>query len=642
MNKTLKTLALAGSMLAVATSAQAMNKANIRLDSPVIYKADCELIGNLTVSIDEGTLLEEGDWFIMDLPDNTTFCKDINYMITGGVTSGAAVDTVYYDGGSALPIVQNNVFLNSNGTANTVGTAAAITPAVLSFLGAAPPAVPSNPLGPLSIADETGVLATAGITAAGNGVVLHVKAVSGTRTLTIKVLGVDTPVYADVLNNTTGGAGVDGIDDGYSDATTFGGVNDSILVDNDAAFVIALGDGEKYNTEIVLNTDPTSGTATTKVWGDLAADSITSGNTPHSQTSFCANASAMAGSLMFVSFDSSNSLNMTFSGDSQIAHAASATSITLQNCDKAALSIEIADQNLCQFNYDTGNGYCGTFAGSRLYLESASTFGNSDDKYDVSIVSETTGVYFGGTASIVGFLTTEDACTDAGTTVTATTKAATRTNTSTVEAPDASCTITSTKQINKVSTSGGAIQNINNFDALWVKLPTMYYDTGVIGDGTEVDITINLDKYPCGNIFNDDTTLGTFVTLCPTTSATGTDLLFPFMPAINGAGWWGGFTIVNGGSGSGSCDLTMTTENGMTATGTTGNIAAGAHWNAYALSDLLAASTTSSADFGDENFAIAADCDFARAGGFAFIGNNLFEGEGTGYTAYVLGGDGWQ
>ena len=96
MKKVLKSLALTGSLLAVAATAQAFNSAQVTTTSPAIVKSGCERIGSVTFTFDQGTSLQEGDWFYMDLPANTSICSTIDYMIAAGRSPGAAAHTITY------------------------------------------------------------------------------------------------------------------------------------------------------------------------------------------------------------------------------------------------------------------------------------------------------------------------------------------------------------------------------------------------------------------------------------------------------------------------------------------------------------------------------------------------------------------
>ena len=636
MKKVLKSLAVTSMVLGLAVSAQAANNAQVTLTSPAIVKDGCEKIGSVTFTIDEGTVLTEGDWLYMDLPSGTTFCSDIDYFIGQVATPGAGTDTITYPaaGSTLTTATADDTDVDLGGGAATIGALTAGT----SYADAVNSThhilenvvtVGAGGVHTAGLVDSTGAAVTTG----GGGVVLRVTAASGGQRAWIRVMG-----------NAAGGLGNSGT---YT--VSGAGTGSSTLN-------ITLADGQAYEDYIFLNTDTDNDTPT--IWGDDSEDQINmtgtaargSDSVPHIENSFCANAESMSGTLMFTSFDSLNSF-ITFTGDAQIAHVASDNPVSLAYCSKAETSgnIEIGGQEACTFNYEDGiNGnYCTDFGGEtldggRIFIQGTTTFGNPDDLYDMTITSDTAGVYFTAGATLTGFTpsaTDECEAVPTGSSISAAFTLVNEAGDQGATAPGSSCTVAADNRVRTITTgTGGAITGIDTYDAIWVNLPAMVYDTSIIGDGIESDITISVTKYPCGTLIDESMTIGTFVTTCPTEgeSATSSTLLFPFMPAMDGSmsPWWGGFTIVNGGTAAGTCDLTFTEADGDTATYTTSSIAAAGQWNAGALSTLLTEVTPDSANagtFGDANVAINAVCGFGGAGGFAFTGNT---DEGTGYTAY--------
>lgn len=602
MKKILKTIALTGMMLGLAATAQAVDTVQVTLTSPAIVKTGCEQVGAVTFNFDQGTVLTAGDWFYMDLPSGTSICTTIDYMISYAGNTGVVTDTVTYPGAT-------------NSLVTVAGSAAT--------LPAAPAGASSGPIANV-IENGTGAAFVVG----GTGIVLRVYAPANGQRVWVYVYGLAAGDSLTIPNVAT----------------------------NNSSMDLTILDGQAYNGAaltigVTLDTDQdgTYGESTTDDIG-LVAGVGTGAVVPFAENTLCVNAEQMSGSLMFTSFNSLNSF-LTFTGDSQLAHVASANALTLTNCKGDTTgNILLGGQNACSFNYGTAAGYCtggiATFAGNRFFIQGATTFGDPGDLYDMTVTSDTAGVYFSAAPTLQGFTpAATNECTGAGAAIAA--AFVTTNEAGTVGAaydPSASCSVASVNRIRSVSTGNiGAISGIDTYDAMYVVLPTMVYDTSVVGNGTESKVTFKLNKYPCGQIFSQQATIGTFVTTCPAAAA-GSILLYPFMPAMDGSvpGWWGGFTIINGSTASGTCTLAFQEEDDDTATYTTSTISAGGTWNAGALSDLLTNVTPGAANtgtFGDSSVATVATCTFSLGGGFAFTGNGT---EGVGYTAYVQSAGAWQ
>jgi hypothetical protein len=560
----------------------------------------------VTFNFDAGTMLQLGDWWYMDLPEGTFLCNSIDYFIAGGgVANGAGTITI-----------SNNAALY-----NVVG-AGAVAPV--------PPIAPGASNGPITVTDLGGGAPQGGV----GGLVYRVTAAANTQRVWMYV-------YGGVGGTMTVGAG-----------TTYG---------------ITIVDGLMYQNAIILNSNAGVATSTPfqiNTWGDGTvanpfADTM-HGNTPHPQNTLCVNAEQMAGSLMFVSFDSKANF-ITFTGDAQIAHVASANPLSLGFCKGDTTGdILIASQGGCTFDFETPVGgplgYCptppagtATFRGNRLLIQGATTFGDPGDRYDLRVFSDTPGVYLSAGPALTGFTpaaTTE--CTGNGTAIPVAWRFyndAGTPNATPATAPG-SCSVPSANRTREARTVNGAIVNIHPFDTMFVNLPNLVYDTNVIGDQTAAVIRFSLHKYPCGEIFTTSHTIGTFVTTCPVVAATpGTNLLFPFLPAMDGVshpGWWGGFMIVNASTAAGTATLTFTESDGDTATYTTPSIPAGGQFTAASSTELLAMVTegaTNPGTFGDSNVSVVAVCTFNLGAGFCFTGNGE---EGTGYTSKVLVGGVYQ
>jgi len=602
MKKMLVVMMAVAMVFAMSAVSFATNTIQVTLTSPAIHKVGCERAGAVTYSFDANSVITVGDWWYFDLPSGVSLCKNVDYFLVANATEFSSASTVTVTDDSNRIVA----FSACQGVGRSIGGA---------------PLNPGENNGPFKVTN-LGAGATAP-TLVGN-VALRVYGVSGTQRVWVYVYG-DSP-------------------------------GSSVTVGPGTSFDIAIFDGQRYGTSILLNEDTkdvAGGRQSKLVWGDgttsdAGADTIaldSAEKVPHVEDTLCVDATSYTSSLVPVSFDSYNS-QFTFTGDSQIAHVAAANTITLAYCSgkesrATTGNILIGGQNECSFNYQTAAGYCSSFDGNRLFLQGTTTFGDPGDSYDMTVTSNTDGVYLAGTPTIHGFLPTDDkdcSATNTGVTVASNWTAYNEANTEDPGYPDSSCTISSTTTIYKVATSGGSISSIDTYDALWVQLPNLVYDTSVIGAGTEAEITISLDKYPCGTIFTTDVVIGTFVTDCGVSDTT--TLLYPFLPPLDGslAGWWGGFTIVNASTNAGTASLTFYEQDGDSATMTTSSIAAGGMYVAdmsSLLSDVTPASTNTGT-FGDSDVSIQVVCQFGKGGGFAFTGNGT---EGTGYTAYVLGED---
>jgi len=591
MKKMLVVMMAFAMVFAVTATTFARDTVQATLTSPAIVKKGCEKAGSVTFSFDANSVLTAGDWWYFDLPTNVTLCKAIDYFIVTGKVAKDETDFVTVNNDPAAP--PQTMTLNGGITG-------------------VPAMAPGTQNGPLKVTNLGSN--AAGLTLAGGEIAFRVKGAGGSQRVWVYVYG------------TAAGA--------------------TLTVGNSTTFDISILDGQAYPTNIVLNTD-TVGTSS-NLWGDDKEDTIDTAlfSVPYVENTLCINAETFAGDLVFISLNSLDD-QFTFTGDSQIAHVMTQNPLSIVHCDKAGATtgdILIGGQNACLFDYENPSGYCPSFKGNRIYLKGTTTFGDPGDSYDLVVTSDTPGVYFSATPAVSGFKPAEKKdCSTPGTALTSFAWTSyNEANEKNPTFPDSSCSVTSTKRVRKVMTIGGQINSITNYDALWINLPNMYYDKSIIGNGVEAKVTIQFSKYPCGVIFTGTVTVGTFVETCTVSGAT--TLLFPFQPAFDGSmvGWWSGFTIVNAGTVAGTAVLTFTELDGDKATFTTPSIAAnGGMWvgDVTALLTAVQPLSTNTGTFGDSNVAIQVKCNFSLGGGFAFIGNG---NEGVGYTAYVLGADGWQ
>jgi len=569
-------------VMGLAMNVQAAYQVQMTLTAPSIAKSGCEKAGAVTFSFADQTTLAAGDWWYFDLDQGATLCKAIDYFVVGGTAAQASTaDAVTITNENAQLMTLAGTVLSLNVTANNLG-------------------------GPLKLT---------GATVAGAGsIVFRIKGDSGSRRIYVYVYGTaatDNIVF-------TVGAGQSAtlsLLNGYSyDGTAAG--NNGVAPANAATYLVRVNTGSTtvYGTKL-----PETGEA----------------SVPYVQNSLCVNASAFGGNDIYISLNSRNDF-LTFTGDSKIAHVAdNPLKLALCKADKAD-SIKISTQGSCSYDMESSLNDCDT-AINRVTVTTDSPF-SGQEAFDVVIQSMTSGVYFGGVAQTFPMTSKEDVCNDTpAAAAIATTKNSNEAGTNDVPFANNSCTINATNRVNKVWTTGGAINSLATYNSLWINLPTLMYDTSMIQAGTEVKVMVAVNKRPCGGSLTETFTLGTFVTTCPT-DTTGTKLMYPFLPPMGGLGsWWGGFTATNMTAVDGTIKLTFMEYDGDKATLEV-TVKAGQTYVATSDAALLAQVTEdpgNAGPFGDANIAIMAECSFENAAGMTFTGNGT---EGVGYTAYANGG----
>lgn len=624
MKKTLSFIIAVAMVLGVALTASAAIQVQVTLTSPVITKAAgaCEKAGAVTFNFPANAVLNQGDWWYMDLPENATLCKAVDYLIIGN----------------------NNAF----GPDHYVGVDTTL-PTVISFLDATDSLVSTaggavgTTVGPMT-ALPSGA-APAGVTVAGANMALRVVGQAGSRRVTIYVasdvagagtitVGVDTALTVKILD----GAQHNAAPATAGDTRIITDLNKMAFSTWNALTPATAGIYRMYGQH---TGDTLPAAALSKAQNNEFVG-VLGGQVPYVENTLCVSAEKAVGNL-HVSF-ASRIDKFTFTGDSQIAHTGAASTINLKSCVPAKSSVNdeilIGGQNACVFDYETPVGYCPRHVSSSVYLESNTVFGELDDLYDVVIESKTSGVYFKGPATISGLKPNETVCDDVPVFVVATndfcagSTCALAGGTVSFAATNA-CTVESANQVNKVYTVGGLIAGVHIYKYLVFDFANFVYDKSVVKDGTEVNLQITLQKYPCGQIFTAPITIGTFVNVCSAAGVAGTDnLLFPYLIGTRFSGWFSGFVVSNGSTRPGTAVLTAVDQNGNSATFTTPEIPAGSHFNC---SFLTAADWTqnagNTANFDmTESFTVRVFCNFDDGSGIAFLGN-MNEGYAIGYGA---------
>ena len=627
-------------VMAFAMTASAAS-VGVTLTSPTITEANadvCEKAGAVTFEFPGGTVLKTGDWWYMDLPNGATLCKPIDYMITGFVA----------------PVANAWILADKNDPTNVIFGPAAVGIGAGANLHLD---IAHTDYGPFTVEDQDG--STGGNAIVAGNVVIRVIGAENSRRVTLYVAtDEDTSGNAGTITVTDGDVLRLKILDGQAhrpDQTGADAGDTMVIMDRDRALFADYADA--------LSQDSVTATGTLYSFGANATlddvdddEYIEDNEVPNVENTLCINAYGVGN--VFVSFASKNDF-LTFSGDSQIAHVGSALSITLETCTgKTAATNDILEstQSGCAFDYETAgtstssstvagaNNYCNTHVETYLYLAADDTFGDLDERYDLEFEILTAGVYFSGRPTAIrAFASAEDLCdsfsadgTDVNPGV-GSWKAYMGSTLNTAGYADDSCSVASNKRVNRLVTFGGAITNIHNAVELGFNFADFTYDGSLVTVGTEVDLQVTLHKYPCGEIFHDDITIGTFVAACSSTTASTTTLFFPFLPGSNFVGWWGGYVISNASGAAGTATLTATDVNGNSATYTTESpIPANGQFNASFLEAAdwtQSASNTANFDY-SESYTVSVTCNFTRGTGMAMLGNGT---EGVGYTAYSTG-----
>jgi len=617
----------------VAFTAQAKNTVQMTLTSPTILgQGGCEKAGAASFGFDGETNLVVGDWWYMDLPIGATLCKSIDYIIAGNIAGSAG----------------NQVFASQTDYAAAIAQGGASSSIQL---------LDTTSTGPMTVTDKGAGAAAAQALVTGN-VVIRVKGDTGSRRVSLYVAGntaspgniyvrPQSQMLIKILDgkawrpNDAGNTGNTVLLRPESGATFYRTINGLVTNAGLGNTIMTTVYGANKNEVIVLDASGTTYTAKADGW----IDPTYSVSEPYVENTLCVTSNGLT--ELFTSFASKDD-KYTFTGDSQIAHTGSVNPVALAACSKKDLfgEIKIADQGSCQFDYDDTNvltnGYCSTWKGNELLVKGTTTFGDTGDKYTFGMQILTPGVYWNATPVIKGYLPGKEPCDDVpgvnGTTVGVGTYTKYIGATETTEAfPTNSCSVTSTKRIDTIKATPGGMTGIDTFDKLYIMLAPFVYDQSIIGNGVEVSVRVTIDKYPCGTWFTGDRHIGTFVTTCSATTAGTTDLLYPWIPALDGsqAPWWGGFVINNGGTGAGTAVLTFVDVNGNKATLTTASIPAQGQWNFrdHSLAELTQ-DAANTAPFGSADFAIFVKCNFPKGAGFAFTGNG---NEATGYVPYTTG-----
>jgi hypothetical protein len=594
-----------------ATVSMAALLCDVKTTSEAITASEdsCEKIGSMSFDFDEGTVLQDGDWWYADLPLGVTICRTMNFAILGA--AGAVVP-----GAGGFPVGATAATAADDGASVSMGFCTLTD----------------------TVAGD-GVNGT--LTVAGSAMWFRVSAISGASRILIQVFDSDAAAYTNAA-----------CADGTSTLTLGAGTTFSIkILDTDFHAAGPWG----YN-----DTDsPVDG-----AFGDDGAADVL-GVTNAFDNTVCVEAFGYSSSTVNVGINSggrSGANFLTFNpSNPQVAHLISAASITLEDCkadEYGYVSLTAGQTSTCLFDYDSpttvADGYCtdvgsanftgSVVTGNKILIQNNSgTFFDSGDNYQLVLRISGSGAYWGGTTPVVAEYNTGNtnqcnAHASAGNEanvpggawgiVTETGVAAG------AVATGAGCgSIAAASRY--VSLTSAAFTGIDDCYLIEVNTPNIVFDPAQFSEGDQVTVTVELWRLPCGLIFTDQVIVAEFVDTCPTAAAT-TTLLYPYSTPLNDSSWWFGMSFCNpnlAGAVAGTALITVYEDDGDVGTYTTPAIAVGGmatYGGAELLSNLTAAAANTGT-LGDSRCHIIVTCSFGGAGGFGMMGDGS---DSTGYAAY--------
>ena len=595
-----------------AAVSMAANLCTVKTTSEAVTAADgaCEKVGSMSFDFDEGTILQDGDWWYADLPMGVTICRTIDFAILGAAAApvpgaGGFVTTVHVggdDGGST-----------TNGFYTITDTVA------------------------LDVAVGT-------ITVVGTPMFFRVSAVAGASRLLIQVFDSDVviaPGYSDPLNS-----------DGTSTLTVDPGTSFSIKI-LDTNYHAAAPWGYN-NTDLV----------TDGIYGDDGVADVLGVTNAYDNT-VCVSAFGYSGATVNVGINSGGQSGANFitfnPSNPQVAHLISAASITLGSCkadEYGYVSLTFGQTAACLFDYESPitvlDGYCpdvgnanfmgSVVTGNKIFIQNNSgTFFDSGDDFQIVLRISGNGAYWGGATPGVREYYPGNAtqCAQHGFSgdeinmpvglwgiVTETQVAAG------VAATGAGCGSID-EDSRWISLTSPSFTGIDDCYLIEVNTPNIVFDPAQFSEGDQVTVTVELWRLPCGLIFSDQRTVAEFVDTCPLAAAI-TTLLFPYATSLDNPSWWFGMSFCNptlANAAAGTALITVYEDDGDIGTYTTPDITVGGMVT-YGGAELLSNLTPDAANtgtLGDSRCHIIVNCNFGAAGGFGMMGNGS---DSTGYAAY--------
>lgn len=548
----------------------AANRIEVKVTSePIPEDSTCSKAGGFSLEFDEGTILRPGDQITMDLPLGVVLCEPIDFVVSPN-------NDIQLD--AALQYVAGTLFVQANTTDANVNTAAFTQSSDNGLAG-------TQAIDPLSV----------------GGVAFHIYGTVNTQRVTIDVIGPagNTLIVRDITTD--------------ADVVTLN------LLD------------EKTNP--LPGPDPVGPAVwdVDTVWEDEDNDNIYDEEADWDDNTLCIDVSSPSFTQNTVngSMDSRNDKYTFIPSNPQIAHIANPVNISLLDCSKAEdpeYNIPLpADQGTCNpFDYESGAGTCdATDKGNRIVLVNTAPFDNVAYSVRLEITSPS-NVYWA--AGGVGYETYANltACPAATAAVNQFTPASNRyfnaagAELTTFTGGNNSCTINAANQATVIETTTASIFATNpTHNNLWIDLPSFVFASGV-SEGDVVQVRVTLRKFPCGEVFSDIFTIGTFG--CQATSSD--TLIFPYFTPIQASEmWWDGIVVTNLTSTSGTANFTMYEADGDV--GTITGVAIGARSQFVTLlSDVLdqMTQTAGTGTLGDSTNYIMVTTNF-NADGFALLGD---------------------
>lgn len=577
------------------TSAFAADRVEVKTNSdPITAASDaCEKIGSMSFTFDAGTVLRDGDYFYADLPLGVTLCKSFNFaLLNDGAVAGVL-------GGPLIPATLAAV---ADGATRTIG------------------AITVKDLG--TDAAAGGVTVVPG--GAATGVWFKVQGTAGSSRVLITVMDDESTL----IETDAGGLNSNG--------------NSTVTVDADVEFSVALFDTLLYAGELLrIDSVTTSATFGEYVVAPVAPDNslcVTVGASYTGDNTIEVSISSMSPSTVparpnFLTFNPTNP---------EVAHKVAAIAIQLDACKGDTMgyvSLTGGQAAVCTFDYETPVGYCpsiapAAFVGNQMIITSTvGNFGQAGDQYKVVTSIDGNGSYFGANSTVNGFTSLQDPCAVAGVGVGATTSfLADGITAPTAFATGTGCAvIPATSQAVKQVTG---VMTINTYNRLALNLGSIVYDPAAISDGDQVEVTVELQKLPCGKVFSAKRVIAQYVTTCASTAPT-TTLLYPYATPLSGSdGWWFGMSIVNPSLAAGTATVTVVEDDGDKGTFTSAAIASQGMvtWGNADLLNALTADPANTGTLGDARANISVQCGFADGAGFGMMGNGT---DSTGFTPYT-------
>ena len=174
------------------------------------------------------------------------------------------------------------------------------------------------------------------------------------------------------------------------------------------------------------------------------------------------------------------------------------------------------------------------------------------------------------------------------------------------------------------------VQGIADIRSLWVDMPAMNYDLDEINEGDIVQVKITISKIPCGEVIEATINVGTFG--CEDPAAATYNITFPYFTEITGDNFWDGVAIVNESANDGTATLMIYEADGDIFTAEV-DVDAQSMYVVDTSALLAIASEVSDNGggvMGDSRFYMTVESTFTPIDGFAMMANPN-TGESMGY-----------